>query len=166
MEPLTPIPIYTQGGVAGAMSRTCVSPLERMKILFQIQTKANPSLHTRNRVTNYVGVWSTLRKIYVEEGVIGYFRGNGANVLRMIPYSAVQFGVFESLRKVIPRRPGCTDLDTLQRLYAGAISGAASVIATYPLDLIRTRLSMHDAMFLTSDAKGQVRPRRPGIFEM
>jgi hypothetical protein len=35
-----------------------------------------------------------------EEGVMGYFKGNGTNVVRMFPYSAVQFAAFEQFKKV------------------------------------------------------------------
>ncbi|TPX30153.1 hypothetical protein SmJEL517_g06219 [Synchytrium microbalum] len=146
------------GGVAGAASRTVVSPLERTKILFQVQV-------TNGLSTSYSGITSTLRQIYNAEGLMGFFRGNGTNVIRMVPYSAIQFGTFEYLRKVL-RRPGEKDLLTSQALIAGAISGTASVVATYPLDLIRTRLSVADAIFI-SNAKGNTtRPQRPTIMAM
>ncbi|RKP00459.1 hypothetical protein CXG81DRAFT_13190 [Caulochytrium protostelioides] len=135
------------GGVAGAVSRTVVSPLERMKILFQVQATGIPQ---------YSGVVSTLGKIYRQEGLIGYFRGNGMNVLRIVPYSAVQFATYEWAKKWIQAQQ-ChgveRDLDTAERLLAGGLAGATSVSVTYPIDLVRTRLSMHQA--------GYVDPRIP-----
>jgi hypothetical protein len=41
---------------------------------------------------HHKGTWDTLKWIYKNEGIIGYFKGNGTNVVRMIPYSAVQVG--------------------------------------------------------------------------
>lgn len=37
-------------------------------------------------------MWTVLKKIYREEGWRGFFRGNGTNCIRIVPYSAVQFG--------------------------------------------------------------------------
>ncbi|PVU91282.1 hypothetical protein BB559_004199 [Furculomyces boomerangus] len=80
------------GGVAGAVSRTVVSPLERMKILFQVQN-ANSS--------SYSGVFKTLAKIWREEGFVGYMRGNGTNVVRIVPYSAVQTRISVQTGKIL-----------------------------------------------------------------
>lgn len=58
-------------------------------------------------------MWSALIKIGKEEGIIGYFKGtflhevnihysgNGTNVVRMLPYSAVQFAAYEQFKKVV-----------------------------------------------------------------
>ena len=43
---------------------------------------------------------STLRLIRREEGVRGYFKGNGTNVMRIVPYLAVQFAAYEEYKKV------------------------------------------------------------------
>ena len=43
---------------------------------------------------------SSLRLIRREEGVRGYFKGNGTNVMRIIPYVAVQFAAYEEYKKV------------------------------------------------------------------
>ena len=79
------------GGVAGAVSRTVVSPLERMKILFQVQGPEPAA---------YRGVVSTLVQMWREEGVRGYLRGNGTNVIRIVPYSASQFASYEQFKRV------------------------------------------------------------------
>ncbi|KAJ1844829.1 hypothetical protein LPJ57_009399, partial [Coemansia sp. RSA 486] len=71
------------GGVSGAVSRTVVSPLERMKILFQVR-----HVQSRGAGATYTGVFGTLAKIWREEGIAGYMRGNGTNVVRIVPYSA------------------------------------------------------------------------------
>ncbi|KAL1919724.1 uncharacterized protein VTP21DRAFT_1655 [Calcarisporiella thermophila] len=123
------------GGVAGAVSRTVVSPLERMKILFQVQGP---------EPANYQGVVPTLVKIWREEGMLGFLRGNGTNVIRIVPYSAVQFAAYEQFKRLFMER-GKNELDTPRRLAAGACAGLTSVACTYPLDIVRTRLSVQSA---------------------
>ena len=53
--------------------------------------------------------------IWKEEGILGYFRGNGTNVVRIIPYSAVQFAAFEQCKKWLIE-PGASDLTPSTRL--------------------------------------------------
>ncbi|CAO3677950.1 unnamed protein product [Rhizopus stolonifer] len=132
------------GAVAGALSRTVVSPMERMKILFQIQGPQTASAYT--------GIWSTLNKIWKEEGFKGFMRGNGTNVIRMIPYSASQFAAYEQFKSMLIKN-GKKDLDTPSRLLAGALAGTVSVACTYPLDLVRTRLSINSAIFKLENNK-------------
>jgi hypothetical protein len=79
------------GGVAGAVSRTAVSPMERMKILFQVQGPEPAA---------YQGIVPTLTKMWKEEGMMGFLRGNGTNVVRIIPYSATQFAAYEQFKTV------------------------------------------------------------------
>ncbi|KAI8596543.1 mitochondrial carrier domain-containing protein, partial [Dissophora ornata] len=137
------------GGVAGAVSRTIVSPLERMKILFQ----AKPA--------NFQGVIPTLRKMWTDEGFLGFMRGNGTNVIRIVPYSAVQFASYEQFKKLL-MEPGKNDLDTPRRLSAGALAGLTSVACTYPLDIVRTRLSIQSAQVAnTKEAQAAL----PGIWK-
>jgi len=79
-----------------------------------------------------------------EEGIRGFMRGNGINCLRIITYSAVQFTTYVQLKKWLTARSG-TELDTPKRLTAGALAGICSVCSTYPLDLVRARLSIATA---------------------
>jgi len=132
-EFVTTVKHLIAGGIAGAVSRTCVSPFERLKILYQVQGA--------NKSAPYGGVIKSFIKIRIEEGYIGFFKGNGANVIRIIPYSAVQFTVFDWLKKLIMEHNEA-ELNSSQRLFSGALAGIASVTFTYPLDLIRTRLSV------------------------
>ncbi|KAG2173693.1 hypothetical protein INT43_005113 [Umbelopsis isabellina] len=123
------------GGVAGAVSRTAVSPMERMKILFQVQGPEPAA---------YQGVIPTLTKMWKEEGLMGFLRGNGTNVVRIVPYSATQFAAYEQFKTML-MEPGKTELDTARRLTAGALAGLVSVACTYPLDIVRTRLAVQSA---------------------
>lgn len=143
------------GGVAGGVSRTVVSPFERMKILFQIQGPSS---------TSYNGVWGTLAKIWREEGLIGYMRGNGTNVIRIVPYSAVQFAAYERFKNLLVL-PETNELNTPRRLLAGALAGITSVVCTYPLDIVRTRLSVQSANLNVADSlKAQSSKPGPGIY--
>lgn len=83
---------FMAGGVAGAVSRTIVSPLERLKILLQVQSVG--------REEYKLSIWRGLVKMGREEGWRGFMRGNGTNCIRIIPYSAVQFGSYNFYKKV------------------------------------------------------------------
>jgi len=67
-----------------------------MKILFQIQGPGAAS---------YSGVWSTLGKMWREEGWRGFMRGNGTNCIRIIPYSACQFAAYTTYKRVSRLKP-------------------------------------------------------------
>jgi len=91
---------FCAGGVAGAVSRTVVSPLERLKILFQIQSVG--------REEYKLSVGRGLKKMWKDEGWRGFMRGNGTNCIRIVPYSAVQFGSYNFYKKVSMRLPTLT----------------------------------------------------------
>lgn len=85
---------FIAGGTAGAVSRTVVSPLERLKILLQVQNVG------RNEYKMSIG--KALSKMWREEGWRGMMAGNGTNCIRIVPYSAVQFGSYNIYKKVSP----------------------------------------------------------------
>ncbi|EER34709.1 hypothetical protein CTRG_01570 [Candida tropicalis MYA-3404] len=130
---------FIAGGVAGAISRTVVSPFERAKILLQLQGPGSQQA--------YQGMFPTIFKMYREEGWRGLFRGNLLNCVRIFPYSAVQFATFEKCKDIMlqynPRNSN--QLNGYERLIAGSIGGIVSVAVTYPLDLVRARITVQTA---------------------
>ncbi|KAJ5770774.1 uncharacterized protein N7511_002825 [Penicillium nucicola] len=144
---------FMAGGVAGAVSRTIVSPLERLKILLQIQSVG--------RTEYRLSIWKALVKMGREEGWRGFMRGNGTNCIRIIPYSAVQFGSYNFYKKFAESPDG--EMTPMRRLICGGAAGITSVTFTYPLDIVRTRLSIQSASFADLGARdpGQ---RLPGMF--
>ncbi|OGM39542.1 hypothetical protein ABOM_011841 [Aspergillus bombycis] len=145
---------FIAGGVAGAVSRTIVSPLERLKILLQIQSVG--------REEYKLSTWKALVKIGKEEGWRGFMRGNGTNCIRIIPYSAVQFGSYNFYKRFAEPTPDA-ELSPVRRLICGGAAGITSVTITYPLDIVRTRLSIQSASFAAlgqRDGSGKL----PGMF--
>lgn len=144
------------GGVAGAISRTLVSPFERAKILLQLQ---GPEARQA-----YKGMFPTIWKMYKDEGWRGWFRGNTLNCVRIFPYSAVQFAVFEECKLLLLKyKPPGLSLTETDRLIAGSAGGIASVLATYPLDLVRARITIQTAS-LNKLNKGRL-VKAPGVWE-
>ncbi|KAE8056039.1 hypothetical protein FH972_012841 [Carpinus fangiana] len=127
------------GGVAGGVSRTAVAPLERLKILLQVQ---NP--HS----IKYNGTIQGLKYIWKTEGFRGLFKGNGTNCARIIPNSAVKFFSYEQASLGIlflyRQQTGNEEaqLTPLLRLGAGACAGIIAMSATYPMDMVRGRLTV------------------------
>lgn len=147
---------FIAGGVAGAVSRTVVSPFERAKILLQLQGPGSNQA--------YHGMIPTIRRMYVEEGWRGLFRGNTLNCVRIFPYSAVQFAVFEKCKEMMASHKGPgSELTSWERLVAGLAGGIVSVAVTYPLDLVRARITVQTAS-LSRLEKGRL-TRAPGIVE-
>ncbi|CAH2069264.1 unnamed protein product [Thlaspi arvense] len=138
------------GGVAGGVSRTAVAPLERMKILLQVQNSHN---------VKYSGTVQGLKYIWRTEGIRGLFKGNGTNCARIVPNSAIKFFSYEHASNYIlyRYRQGTgndsmvfssaenAQLTPLLRLGAGATAGIIAMSATYPMDMVRGRLTVQTA---------------------
>lgn len=118
------------GAVAGATSRTVTAPLDRLKVVLQVQT-------TRARIMPAV------REIWKEGGFLGFFRGNGLNVMKVAPESAIRFYTYERLKSFIVDVKGDeskADVGIIGRLFAGGTAGAVAQTAIYPMDLVKTRI--------------------------
>lgn len=121
------------GAVAGAASRTATAPLDRLKVILQVQT-------TRT------GIMPAIKSIWKEGGLMGFFRGNGLNVVKVAPESAIRFYTYEMLKRVIVTAQGGEDkaeIGPMGRLLAGGLAGAVAQTAVYPMDLVKTRLQTH-----------------------
>ncbi|KAI3455199.1 hypothetical protein Pfo_011862 [Paulownia fortunei] len=116
------------GGVAGATSRTATAPLDRLKVILQVQT-------TR------ASVGPAVQNIWKEGGLVGFFRGNGLNVLKVAPESAIKFYTYEMLKTFFGDANG--DVGTVGRLAAGGLAGAVAQTSIYPMDLVKTRLQTY-----------------------
>lgn len=118
------------GGVAGAISRTCTAPLDRLKVLLQV--------HGGRKNTSLV---QTFKYMLNEGGVKGLWRGNGVNVLKIAPESAIKFWAYDEMKKHIKGNDN-RDLFIYERLMAGSFAGAFSQTIIYPLEVMKTRLAL------------------------
>jgi len=119
------------GGCAGAVSRTAVAPLERVKVLFQTQS---------SKSAEYKSVGQSLVKIFKEEGWRGCFKGNGTNVIKIAPESAARAFSFETIKKLICKDPNHVRLT--ERFFSGSMAGVIAQTLIYPLEITKTRLAV------------------------
>ena len=92
------------------------------------------------RLQGYRNGVDALRTIVRTEGVRGLLRGNGTDILRNVPYSAIQYFVYEKLKGQLLDMTSGDVSPMLIRFTAGGAAGAVAIAATYPLDLVRSRL--------------------------
>jgi solute carrier family 25 phosphate transporter 23/24/25/41 len=75
------------------------------------------------------------------EGLAGYWRGNVPQVVRILPYSSAMLYSYEAYKKKLTNKE-TGELAVPARLLAGAGAACTATIVTYPLDIIRLRLSV------------------------
>ena len=120
---------FIAGGLAGMCAKTSTAPLDRLKILLQVQ-------HTSYK--NY-SVFGAFKAIYHNEGFLCYYKGNGAMMVRVFPYAAIQFMSYEQYKQIV--RPYFKKNSPYSKFLAGSLTGITAVTLTYPLDMVRARLA-------------------------
>ena len=127
------------GGVSAAVSKTIVAPIERVKLLLQVQD-ASSTIKAEDR---YNGIGDCFKRVINEQGFASLWRGNLANVVRYFPTQALNFA-FKDFYKTIfnPYNPK-TDPGKffVGNCLSGGAAGATSLTVVYPLDFARTRLA-------------------------
>uniref|UniRef100_A0AAR2K033 EF-hand domain-containing protein n=1 Tax=Pygocentrus nattereri TaxID=42514 RepID=A0AAR2K033_PYGNA len=116
------------GAMAGAVSRTGTAPLDRLKVFLQVHGSGGASL------------WSGLRGMVQEGGVQSLWRGNGINVLKIAPESAIKFMAYEQVTQISTKNGG--SLRVQERFIAGSLAGATAQTIIYPMEVLKTRLTL------------------------
>ncbi|XP_077276191.1 short Calcium-binding Mitochondrial Carrier isoform X1 [Temnothorax americanus] len=118
------------GGIAGAVSRTCTAPLDRIKVYLQVHG------------TRHCNIMSCFRYMLREGGIRSLWRGNGINVLKIGPETALKFMAYEQVKRAIKEDDEGRELGLYQRFCAGSMAGGISQSAIYPLEVLKTRLAL------------------------
>lgn len=138
-DPLSFAKDFIAGGVSAAVSKTAVAPIERVKLLLQVQ-HASKQIAVDKR---YKGIVDAFVRIPQEQGIMAYWRGNLANVIRYFPTQALNFAFKDVYKQIFMSG---VDKKTqfwrwfVANLASGGAAGATSLCFVYPLDFARTRL--------------------------
>ncbi|KAF7084321.1 hypothetical protein CFC21_087975 [Triticum aestivum] len=124
------------GAIAGAVSRTFVAPLETIRTHLMVGSSGADSM---------AGVF---RWIMRTEGWPGLFRGNAVNVLRVAPSKAIEHFTYDTAKKYLTPEAGePAKVPIPTPLVAGALAGVASTLCTYPMELVKTRLTIEKDVY-------------------
>ena len=130
---------FLAGGISAAVSKTIVAPIERVKLLLQVQY-ANPNIPKEQQ---YAGIGDCFSRVMAEQGVMALWRGNLANVIRYFPTQALNFACKDFYKQTLcPYNPKTEPVKFFAgNMASGGAAGATSLCFVYPLDFARTRLA-------------------------
>jgi solute carrier family 25 (adenine nucleotide translocator) protein 4/5/6/31 len=132
---------FITSGIAAAVSKTAVAPIERVKLLLQVQN-AQKTISADQR---YSGIMNAFIRVRKEQGFVSFWRGNMANVIRYFPTQALNFAFKDTYKRIFMAGVD-KDKEFLKffaaNLASGGAAGATSLCFVYPLDFARTRLAM------------------------
>lgn len=120
-----PVKTLLTGAGAGAFASTAVYPLDLMR--------------TRRAAMHYGSKLNFSYMIRVQ-GFSSLYQGLGATLIGIVPYAAIQFCVYDTLK----RNWADSNDDTSQfsMFMAGLIGGVIAKVATMPLDVVKKRLQV------------------------
>uniref|UniRef100_A0A8C9VT44 Solute carrier family 25 member 23a n=1 Tax=Scleropages formosus TaxID=113540 RepID=A0A8C9VT44_SCLFO len=120
------------GAMAGSVSRTGTAPLDRLKVFLQVHGSASGK----------VSVLKGLREMVREGGLTALWRGNGINVLKIAPETAIKFLAYEQIKWLIRGNKDGGALRVQERFIAGSLAGATAQTVIYPMEVLKTRLTL------------------------
>ncbi|XP_031715535.1 calcium-binding mitochondrial carrier protein SCaMC-1 [Anarrhichthys ocellatus] len=118
------------GAMAGAVSRTGTAPLDRMKVFMQVHSSKS----------NKISLVGGFKQMVKEGGTASLWRGNGINVLKIAPETAIKFMAYEQFKKLLSSEPGKVKIH--ERFMAGSLAGASAQTVIYPMEVMKTRLTL------------------------
>ncbi|KAJ6220992.1 hypothetical protein RDWZM_006804 [Blomia tropicalis] len=131
---------FLAGGISAAVSKTAVAPIERVKLLLQVQHVSKQIAEAQR----YKGIMDAFIRIPKEQGFSSFWRGNLANVIRYFPTQALNFAFKDKFKQIF-----LSNVDKKTQFWryfagnlaSGGAAGASSLCFVYPLDFARTRLA-------------------------
>ncbi len=109
-----------------------MNPIERLEILRQVGNK------------DYKGIsfFQSFKKFFHTQGISGFFKGNSAVLIRILPFSAIEFYSFEFYKNIFVRGNERKNM-IFKTFLCGALAGLNAITLTFPLDVARTRLAIN-----------------------
>jgi solute carrier family 25 (mitochondrial adenine nucleotide translocator), member 4/5/6/31 len=147
------------GAGAGAFSKTMMAPIERIKLILQLQG----SLKNHQHYNPHQNARQVAYHVYKEEGIVAFWRGNLPNVLRTAGQAALNFALMDHYKQVVNRTLPVilpnkfSSEEESQRakklassFLSGGLAGGTATTILYPVEFLRTRLAMDQGRSLAA----------------
>ncbi|KAJ9293272.1 hypothetical protein DTO271G3_7995 [Paecilomyces variotii] len=142
---------FIAGGIAGVVSRTATAPLDRLKVYLIAQTgvrqeavhaaKKGAPLQAAGKASKTLLV--AIQDLWRAGGIRSLFAGNGLNVVKVMPESAIKFGAYEASKRAFARLEGHNDTKKLlptSQFLSGGLGGMVAQCFAYPIDTLKFRM--------------------------
>lgn len=128
---------FLSGAVAGGAVKTLTAPLSRSTIL--LQTAGSEQLSGASLMKSSVSFLGEVRAV---DGVVSFWKGNGASILQKMATTGSNYVVYEQVKNALrPMWRSEVDVGFGVRLASGSLAGALNVTLAYPFDLARTNIA-------------------------
>lgn len=129
------------GGFVGAIAKTAMAPVERVKLLMQTM-ESNPDVIS-GKIKPYSGIGDCFARVRAEQGMKAFWRGNLVNCLRYAPQQGSALAFNDVLNDLFPNYSSKTDFwkSFGVKLFSGGLAGAIANTICFPFDFARTRLA-------------------------
>lgn len=142
---------FVAGGIAGIVSRTSTAPLDRLKVYLIAQTsvaqEAVVAAKHGNVIQAALNAWRPLatatKELWQAGGMRSLYAGNGLNVIKVMPESAIKFGSYEAAKRIFAKIEGHNDpaiIHSWSKFVVGGLAGMVSQFAVYPIDTLKFRM--------------------------
>ncbi|TFK43469.1 mitochondrial carrier [Crucibulum laeve] len=146
LEGHTAIKFLLAGGIAGAVSRTCTAPFDRLKIFLITRPPdlGGATLLPKPGITGVKIIGNAVARIYAEGGVLAFWTGNGLSVAKIFPESAIKFFAYESSKRAFAKYwdkvEDPREISGVSRFLSGGIGGISSQLSIYPIETLKTQM--------------------------
>ncbi|KAI0257068.1 mitochondrial carrier [Lactifluus subvellereus] len=124
---------FVQGGFAGAFGATIVYPIDLGMMQNQRSTIVGQLL--------YKNSWDCVRKVFRNEGFLGFYRGLGPQLVGVAPEKAIKLTVNDLVRGRA-MDPETGRISPFWEIAAGGTAGGCQVVFTNPLEIVKIRLQI------------------------
>ncbi|KAK3397107.1 mitochondrial carrier domain-containing protein [Sordaria brevicollis] len=143
---------FLAGAVSGGVSRTATAPLDRLKVFLLVNTKPKATIAVEAAksgqplvaIRNAGGpIFDAIKTLWRAGGIKTFFAGNGLNVVKIMPESAIRFGSYEASKRFLAAYEGHDDptqISTVSKFVAGGMGGMTAQFCVYPIDTLKFRL--------------------------
>ncbi|KAI1795191.1 mitochondrial carrier [Ganoderma leucocontextum] len=142
----TAVKFLLAGGVAGAVSRSCTAPFDRLKIFLITRPPelGGTTLSAQAPARGFKAIFGAIARIYAEGGVLAFWTGNGLSVAKILPESAIKFLTYESSKRMFARYwdkvDDPRDISGVSRFLSGGMGGITSQLSIYPIETLKTQM--------------------------